>query len=122
MAVGQVDGEGDKNKLHPLFPVQAETFPEGWGKGTCLQGVKVRARPKTHCLFSMSGVTTGSVTYVLGSKRDAPPPGPAAFTDVLLQRAEFATRETLLLPENNKSEKPRTSGLRFPGSWVVFAV
>lgn len=51
--VGQFDREGDKNKLHPLFPVQTEMFPKEWGKGTYLQGEKVLTSSKTHCLFSI---------------------------------------------------------------------
>lgn len=53
VAVGQFDREGDKNKLHPLFPIQTEMFPKEWGKETYLQGEKVLARSKTHCLFSI---------------------------------------------------------------------
>jgi len=40
VAVGQFDREGDKNKLHPLFPIQTEMLPKEWGKGTYLQEVR----------------------------------------------------------------------------------
>lgn len=46
MAVGQFDREGDKNKLHPLFPIQTEMFPKEWGKGIICREKRYLQNPK----------------------------------------------------------------------------
>lgn len=132
VAVGQFDREGGKNKLHPLFPTQAEMFPREWGKGTYLQGGKVLTRSRTRWLFSINWCHNwlcNKCTWLQMGFWNIPPLGPAAFTNVQLEEKIQAQNEgnTLFFglskstheAEKNKLEKLRPSSLRFPVSWVV---
>lgn len=101
VAVGQFDREGDKNKLHPLFPIQTEMSPKEWGKGTYLQGRKVLTRSKTHCLFSIKWCHDwlhNVCTWLQMGFWNIPPLGPAAFVNVRLEeKSKFKMKEMLIL-------------------------
>lgn len=98
MAVGQFDREGDKNKLHPLFPTQPEMFPKEWGKGTYLQGEKVLTRSRPHCLFSIKGCHDwlhSERTWLQNGSLEHPTSGTSCFHEC------FTGRQILVQNEGN---------------------
>lgn len=113
VAVGQFDREGDKNKLHPLFPIQTEMFPKEWGKGTYLQGGKVLRRSKTHCLFSIKWCHDwlhNVRSWLQMGFWNIPPLGPAAFTNVLLEdKSKFKMKEMLFFVSQRTLKLRRTN-------------
>lgn len=111
VALGQFDRESDKNKLHPLFPIQTEMFPEEWGKGSSLQGGKVLTRSKTHCLFSIKWCHNwlhNIRTQLQMGIWNIPTPGPADFVNIQLkEKSKFKMKQMFFFVSQRAHAKLR---------------